>query len=113
MIISAQVLTHRVGSMSMLALIYSEILKMLRIWGLLKFDVEVSSPNDSYGSPRGYLKQKITESDQQHIVTTEYLLLKVAPVFYVEIFTCRFIYYFCIFIVSFVPLSKNVIGVKY
>ncbi|KAK9051350.1 hypothetical protein SSX86_027977 [Deinandra increscens subsp. villosa] len=83
------VLTHRVGSMSMLSLIYSEILKMLRLWGLLKFDVEVSSPIDSYGSPRGYLKHKTTESDQQHIVTTEFLLLKVASVFYVEIFTCR------------------------
>ncbi|KAI3744040.1 hypothetical protein L1987_57112 [Smallanthus sonchifolius] len=71
------VLTHRVGSMSMLSLIYSEVLKMLRLWGLLKFDVEVSSPNDSYGSPRGYLKHKNTESDQQHIVTTEFLLLKI------------------------------------
>ncbi|KAL8227814.1 hypothetical protein R6Q57_015398 [Mikania cordata] len=71
------VLTHRVGSMSMLSLIYSEILKMLRVWGLLKFDVEVSSSNDSYGSPRGYLKHMATESDQQHIVTTEILLLKI------------------------------------
>ncbi|KAJ0822818.1 hypothetical protein HanPSC8_Chr16g0736511 [Helianthus annuus] len=71
------VLTHRVGSMSMLSLIYSEILKKLRLWGLLKFDVEVSSPIDSYGSPRGYLKRKTTESDQQHIVTTEFLLLKI------------------------------------
>nr|XP_043626529.1 uncharacterized protein LOC122597989 isoform X2 [Erigeron canadensis] len=70
------VLTHRVGSMSMLSLIYSEILKMLRLWGLIKFDVEISS-HDSYGSPRGYLKQKTTESDQQHIVTTESLLLKI------------------------------------
>ncbi|KAI7725253.1 hypothetical protein M8C21_014649 [Ambrosia artemisiifolia] len=71
------VLTHRVGSMSMLSLIYSEIVKTLRLWGLVEFDVEVSSPNDSYGSPRGYLKQKTTESDQQHIVTTEFLLLKI------------------------------------
>ncbi|CAH1416539.1 unnamed protein product [Lactuca virosa] len=44
------VLTHRVGSMCMLSLIYSEILKMLRMWGLVNFDVEISSPNDSYGS---------------------------------------------------------------
>ncbi|XP_024988263.1 uncharacterized protein LOC112523057 isoform X2 [Cynara cardunculus var. scolymus] len=71
------VLTHRVGSMSMLSLIYSEILKMLRLWGLLNFDVEISSHNDSYGSPRGYIKQKTTESDQQQIVTTESLLLKI------------------------------------
>ncbi|XP_071706548.1 uncharacterized protein [Rutidosis leptorrhynchoides] len=71
------VLTHRVGSMSMLSLIYSEILKMLRLWGLINFDVEISSPNDSYGSPKGYHKQKSTESDQQHIVTTESLLLKI------------------------------------
>lgn len=70
------VLTHRVGSMSMLSLIYSEILKMIRMWGLINFDVEISSPNDSHGSPRGYIKQKTTEFDQQHIVTTESLLLK-------------------------------------
>lgn len=67
---------------------------MIRMWGLINFDVEISSPNDSHGSPRGYIKQKTTEFDQQHIVTTESLLLKVAPVFYVEILTCRFIYYF-------------------
>ncbi|KAL7602820.1 hypothetical protein Lser_V15G15598 [Lactuca serriola] len=71
------VLTHRVGSMCMLSLIYSEILKMLRMWGLVNFDVEISSPNDSYGSPRGYLKQRSTESDHQHIMTTESLLLKI------------------------------------
>ncbi|XP_076883806.1 uncharacterized protein LOC143532719 [Bidens hawaiensis] len=51
------VLTHRVGSTSMLSLIYSEILKTLRLWGLLKFDVEAY--------------------DQEHIVTTEFLLLKI------------------------------------
>ncbi|GKB63051.1 hypothetical protein Tco_0919237 [Tanacetum coccineum] len=71
------VLTHRVGSMSMLSLIYSEILKMIRLWGLINFDVEISSPTDSHGSPRGYIKQKTTEFDQQHIVTTESLLLKI------------------------------------
>lgn len=71
------VLTHRVGSMSMLSLIYSEILKMIRMWGLIDFDVEISSPNDSYGSPRGYLKQRSTESDHKHIMTTESLLLKI------------------------------------
>ncbi|KAL4586280.1 hypothetical protein LXL04_010916 [Taraxacum kok-saghyz] len=72
------VLTHRVGSISMLSLIYSEILKMLRLWGLINFDVELSSPNDSYSRPKGYLKQKSRESDQKHIMTTESLLLKVA-----------------------------------
>ncbi|KAI3677496.1 hypothetical protein L6452_36760 [Arctium lappa] len=63
---------------------------MLRLWGFPNFDVEISSHNDSYGSPRGYIKHKTMDSDQQHIVTTESLLLKVAPVFFVEIFTCRF-----------------------
>ncbi|CAI9269676.1 unnamed protein product [Lactuca saligna] len=87
-----QVLTHRVGSMCMLSLIYFEILKMLLMWGLVNYDVEILSPNDSYGSPRGYLKQRSTEYDHQHIMTTESLILKVAFVFFVEIFTCRFIY---------------------
>lgn len=71
------VLTHRVGSASMLSLIYSEILKMLRLWGLLNFDVEIFFPHDSYGSPRGYLKQKSKESDQPHIMTSGLLLVKI------------------------------------
>lgn len=73
-----QVLTHRLGSASMLSLIYSEILKMLRLWGLLNFDVEIFFPHDSNSSPRGYLKQKSVESDQPHIMTTESLLVKVS-----------------------------------
>ncbi|CAI9302249.1 unnamed protein product [Lactuca saligna] len=68
------------------------ILKMLHMWGLVNCDVEISSPNDSYVSPKGYLKQRSTESEHQHIKTTESMLLNVASVFFVEICTCRFIY---------------------
>ncbi|KAG6406202.1 hypothetical protein SASPL_133801 [Salvia splendens] len=70
------VLTHRSGSVSMLSLIYSEILKMLRIWGVLNFDVEIFFPRDSHSSPRGYLKQKSKESDQSHILTSQSLLVE-------------------------------------
>ncbi|XP_042006947.1 uncharacterized protein LOC121755676 isoform X1 [Salvia splendens] len=71
------VLTHRSGSVSMLSLIYSEILKMLRILGVLNFDVEIYFPHDSHSSPRGYLKQKSKESDQSHIMTSQSLLVEI------------------------------------
>ncbi|KAL0397638.1 UNVERIFIED_CONTAM: hypothetical protein Scaly_0212200 [Sesamum calycinum] len=71
------VLTHRSGSVSMLSLIYSEILKMLRMWDILDFDVEIFFPHDSYSSPRGYQKQKSKESDQSHIMTSQSLLVEI------------------------------------
>ncbi|KAF8398249.1 hypothetical protein HHK36_017176 [Tetracentron sinense] len=71
------VLTHRSGSAIMLSLIYSEILKMLRLWGLLNFDVEIYFPHDLYSLPRGYHKQKSKLSDQPHIMTSQSLLVEV------------------------------------
>ncbi|GLT94635.1 hypothetical protein SLE2022_123640 [Rubroshorea leprosula] len=68
------VLTHRSGSAVMLSLIYSEILKMLRIWGLLDFDVEIFFPHSLHGLPGAYDKQKSRVSDQPHIMTTQRLL---------------------------------------
>ncbi|XP_059434861.1 uncharacterized protein LOC132176030 isoform X3 [Corylus avellana] len=71
------VLTHRSGSIAMLSLIYSELLKMLRLWGLVNFDVEIFFPHDLHSLPRGYVKQKSKESDQQHIVTSQTLLVEI------------------------------------
>ncbi|XP_059649272.1 uncharacterized protein LOC132295153 isoform X2 [Cornus florida] len=71
------VLTHRSGSAPMLSLIYSEILKMLRLCGLLNFDVEIFFPHDLYSLPRGYHKQRSKESDQPHILTSQSLLLEI------------------------------------
>ncbi|KAG8638138.1 hypothetical protein MANES_15G192920v8 [Manihot esculenta] len=68
------VLTYRSGSSIMLSLIYSEILKMLRLWGLVDFDCEIFFPHDLHDLPRGYDKQKSKESDQACIMTTETLL---------------------------------------
>ncbi|WRX12370.1 Prolamin-like domain - like 2 [Theobroma cacao] len=68
------VLTHRSGSAVMLSLIYSEILKMLRLWGLLDFDVEIFFPLDLHGLPTAYDKQKSKESDQPHIMTVQMLM---------------------------------------
>ncbi|TYG51122.1 hypothetical protein ES288_D10G231600v1 [Gossypium darwinii] len=68
------VLTHRSGSAVMLSLIHSEILKMLRLWGLLDFDIEIFFPHDPHGLPRAYDKQKSKESDQPHIMTVQMLL---------------------------------------
>ncbi|KAJ8756030.1 hypothetical protein K2173_024577 [Erythroxylum novogranatense] len=68
------VLTHRSGSAAMLSLIYSEILKMLRLWGLLEFDCEIYFPHDLHGVPRGYHKLKSKESDTTHIMTSQSLL---------------------------------------
>ncbi|XP_047340911.1 uncharacterized protein LOC124944644 isoform X2 [Impatiens glandulifera] len=70
------VLTHRVGSSVMLSLVYSEILKTLRLWGMLTFDVEIFFPHDSQGLPKGYLKKKSLESHQPHILTSEALLIR-------------------------------------
>lgn len=61
----------------MLSLIYSEILKMLRMWDVLNFDVEIFFPHDSHGSPRGYRKLESKESDQSHIMTSQSLLVEV------------------------------------
>ncbi|KAL3516393.1 hypothetical protein ACH5RR_023295 [Cinchona calisaya] len=71
------VLTHRSGSASMLSLIYSEVLKMLRLWGMVNFDVEVFFPHDSHSSPRGYDKQKSREAYQSHIMTSQSLLVEI------------------------------------
>ncbi|GAV75274.1 Transglut_core2 domain-containing protein [Cephalotus follicularis] len=68
------VLTHRSGSAVMLSLIYTEMLKMLRLWGLLNFDVEIFFPHDLHSLPRAYPKQKSKESDQAHIMTAQTLL---------------------------------------
>ncbi|XP_020203922.1 uncharacterized protein LOC109789398 [Cajanus cajan] len=71
------VLTHRSGSAAMLSLIYSEIMKMLRLWGLLYFDAEIFYPHDSFTLPKGYHKQKSKESDQAHIMTSGNLLVEI------------------------------------
>ncbi|CAJ1958921.1 unnamed protein product [Sphenostylis stenocarpa] len=71
------VLTHRSGSAAMLSLIYSEILKMLRLWSLLYFDAEIFFPHDDLTLPKGYHKQKSKESDQAHIMTSGNLLVEI------------------------------------
>eukprot|EP00268_Persea_americana_P018521 TRINITY_DN19265_c0_g1_i2.p1 TRINITY_DN19265_c0_g1~~TRINITY_DN19265_c0_g1_i2.p1 ORF type:complete len:422 (-),score=47.21 TRINITY_DN19265_c0_g1_i2:292-1557(-) len=71
------VLTRRSGTAVMLSLIYSEMLKMLRLCGFLDFDVEILFPHDLVGLPRGYHKQKSKLSDEQHIMTTQSLLVEI------------------------------------
>lgn len=61
----------------MLSLIYSEVLKMLRLWGLLSFDVEIYFPHDLVSLPRGYDNQKSKVPDQAHILTSQSLLVEV------------------------------------
>lgn len=61
----------------MLSLVYSEIMKMLRLWGLLYFDAEIFFPHDVLTLPKGYRKQKGKESDQSHIITSGNLLVEV------------------------------------
>lgn len=65
----------------MLSLIYSEVLKMLRLWGLVNFDVEIFFPHDLHSLPRGYDKQKSRDSDQAHIITSQMLLVEVTSTF--------------------------------
>ncbi|XP_043722130.1 uncharacterized protein LOC122669437 isoform X1 [Telopea speciosissima] len=71
------VLTHRSGSAVMLSLIYSEVVKMLRLWGFMNFDVEIYFPHDLVSLPKGYHKQKSKASDQPHIMTTQSLLVAI------------------------------------
>ncbi|XP_061344505.1 uncharacterized protein LOC133290443 [Gastrolobium bilobum] len=71
------VLTHRTGSAAMLSLIYSEILKMLRLWGLLCFDAEIFFPHDVHTLPKGYHKLKSKESDQAHVMTSGNILVEI------------------------------------
>lgn len=64
---------------------------MLRMWGLLNFDVEIFFPHDSYSCPKGYHKQKSNESDQSHIMTSQSLLVEVIHLSCPPIF----VVYFC------------------
>ncbi|GAA0165823.1 hypothetical protein LIER_21127 [Lithospermum erythrorhizon] len=70
------VLTHRSGSASLLCLIYSEILKMLRLLGLMEFDVELFLPHDHHSPPHAYLKQNQKEANNSPIMTPESLLVE-------------------------------------
>lgn len=79
----------------MLSLIYSELLKMLRLWGLVNFDVEIFFPRDLHSLPRGYVKQKSKESDQKHIVTSQMLLVEVTSMFLLA-YLLEFFSFFCI-----------------
>ncbi|WVZ71642.1 hypothetical protein U9M48_020209 [Paspalum notatum var. saurae] len=71
------VLTCRCGTDLMLALIYSEILKKVRAYGLLDFDAEIFFPNDLNSLPRGYDKQKTKLGDEPHIMTSQSLLVEI------------------------------------
>lgn len=79
------VLTRHTGSVIMLALIYSEILKMVKIYGLLDHDIEIDVPHHPTQLPRGHilsnlsgdkghLKVKDGSDDAPHILTTQMFL---------------------------------------
>ncbi|XP_068660980.1 uncharacterized protein [Aristolochia californica] len=71
------VLIRRSGSAAMLSLIFSEMLKLLRLWGFLDFDAEIYYPLDPINLPRGFHKQKSKVSDDLHILTSESLLVEI------------------------------------
>ncbi|KAJ4730937.1 transglutaminase family protein [Rhynchospora pubera] len=71
-------LTCRSGSPTMLSLIYSEVLKMVRVTGFLDFDAEIYCPDSLEKSlPRGYDKKKSKISDETHIITARSLIVKI------------------------------------
>ncbi|KAF7022324.1 hypothetical protein CFC21_035117 [Triticum aestivum] len=70
-------LTCRSGSALMLSLIYSEMLKTLRLYGLLDFDEEISFPHDLDGCPRGYDKRRSKFCDEPNIMTAKSLLVEI------------------------------------
>lgn len=61
----------------MLSLIYSEMLKTLRLYGLLDFDLEISFPHDVNTLPRGYDKHKSKLCDEPTIMTSKSLLVEI------------------------------------
>ena len=61
----------------MLSLIYSEMLKTLRLYGLLDFDEEISFPHDLDGCPRGYDKRRSKFCDEPNIMTAKSLLVEI------------------------------------
>lgn len=65
-----------------LSVIMSEVLKMLRLWGLLNFDVEIFFPHDHTSYPSLYKKQRSKESDQPHILTVQTSLEAVGLFFF-------------------------------
>ncbi|KAK9682796.1 hypothetical protein RND81_10G097000 [Saponaria officinalis] len=71
------VLAQRCGTVAVLSLIHSEVLKTLQLWGVINFDVEIYYPHDLVSLPRAYNKKKGTASDQQHIMTAESLLVEI------------------------------------
>ncbi|KAL9233821.1 hypothetical protein vseg_008768 [Gypsophila vaccaria] len=71
------VLAQRIGTVAVLSLIHSEVLKMLRLSGVINFDVEIYYPHDVISLPRAYNKRKGRETDQQHILTAESLLVEI------------------------------------
>eukprot|EP01018_Ginkgo_biloba_P037673 Gb_33751 [translate_table: standard] len=81
------VLTRRIGTVVMLALIYTEIVKMLQMLGLLHFDIEVALPHDPTSLPRGYIIADVQKaqdyykenrnSAQPLVLTTQMLLTEV------------------------------------
>lgn len=90
----------------MLSLLYSEILKMLRLWGLLDFDVEIFYPHDLNSLPRLYNKQRSKESDQPHILTVQALLVEARFFFS---FACEILFHLIIFFF----LDKFVLFIQY
>ncbi|VAH76052.1 unnamed protein product [Triticum turgidum subsp. durum] len=70
-------LTCRSGSALMLSLIYSEMLKTLRLYGLLDFDEEIYFPHDLNGRPRGYDKRRSKFCDEPNIMTAKSLLVEI------------------------------------
>jgi hypothetical protein len=66
----------------MLSLIYSEVLKMIKISGFLDFDAEIYCPDSQERIlPRGYDKKKSKISDEAHIMTSKNLLVKVSQAY--------------------------------
>ncbi|KAH9295390.1 hypothetical protein KI387_038978, partial [Taxus chinensis] len=82
------VLTRRTGSVIMLALIYAEIVKTVKILGFLDVDIEIDVPHHPTFLPRGYIlsdlqgdqgyhKVKGRSHDPPHVLTTQMFLTEI------------------------------------
>lgn len=55
------VLTRRIGTVAVLAIIYSELVRLLKAWGVIEFVVDMIAPADQFSLPRPVVRRCATD----------------------------------------------------
>lgn len=77
-----QVLTRRLGNPALLAIVYSELVKVLKSWGVIEFVVDMMPPKNKFSLPqpvvrKGPLVDTIMDSEPPELFTPKALLAEV------------------------------------